>query len=245
MVIEKILKKKINLNQEYLPKHIAIVIDGILIWGKNNKKNIIETLNLSNQNLNEIIYEQIKLNIPISTIYLKTKNIIKNEFKDEIIQNISNFLSEIKKENFIHKNKIKFSVLGKWYDLPSNLVDEIKDLIDETKYYDNFFVNLCLNYNGQEEIVDACKIIGKKIEAGILNTNQINKDIIKENLYSSYFLPPDLIIVTGNKNSTHGLLLWDSINSIIYFSNVLWPDFKKQNLIKSIYFYQKNKLYKE
>lgn len=242
MVIKNLLKKIDNdKNKKIKPKHIALVVNGIRNWSKENKKDINSSLSISKNNLNELFLTQIKLNIPIITIHLKTHEIKNSLEEEQIIKSLCDFLGELKRDINIHKNKVKVSVLGKWYNLPSLFVDEIRDLIDETKDYDNFFLNFCLNYDGQEEIVDACKIITKKIEAGIINSNLINKEMIKENLYSSYFLPPDLIIVTGKKPSTNGLLLWDSKDSIIYFSNLDWPEFDKDNIYKAINYFEKKR----
>ncbi|MFT4305206.1 MAG: undecaprenyl diphosphate synthase family protein, partial [Candidatus Woesearchaeota archaeon] len=218
-----------------------IVVSGIRDWYNKNKKEINEALMISKKNLFQLLNNQIEYNIPIISIYLKTNEIKNDHYEEQIIKYLCEFLSNLKKDINVHKNKVKVSVLGKWYNLPSSFVNEIRDLIDETKDYDNYFLNFCLNYDGQEEIVDACKIISKKIEANIINSNSINKDIIKENLYSSYFLPPDLIIITGKKSMTHGMLLWDSKNSIIYFSKLLWPDFEKDNFNKAINYYKKER----
>ena len=85
------------------------------------------------------------------------------------------FLQWLKVNEKIHSNKVKVSALGKWYDLPSRGVEGIKEIIEETKDYDNFFLNFCVNYNGQEEIVDACRLIGRQIKAERLTVDNINK----------------------------------------------------------------------
>ena len=254
MVIKKLLLKT-EIKEKKIPKHIAILVKGIFQWSKDNKKTLEESITYSQKNLLEIIYNQTSLNIPILTIYIDTKYInskkinkkentnleLNNTNNEELINNFSEFLSNLKNDKNIHKNKVKVSVLGKWYDLPNTLVNEIRGLIEETKDYDNYFLNFCLNYDGQEEIVDACKIISKKIEAGLIKANEINKDIIKENLYSSYFLPPDLIIISGKRAKTYGFLLWDSPNSIIYYSKEYWPNFNKEMFNKALAYYQKER----
>jgi len=77
-------------------------------------------------------------------------------------------------------------------------------------------LNLCVNYHGQEEIVDACKLIARQIKAGVIESKAISKELIKENLYSSYFLAPDLLVKTGLKRSWSSLLLWDSSDANYY-----------------------------
>jgi undecaprenyl diphosphate synthase len=143
-------------------------------------------------------------------------------------------------DKFIHDNKIKIGIIGKWYDLPNNVVEPIKKIIDITKEYEEFYLNFCLNYNGQEEIVDACKLIARKVEAEKIEVDSISKEMIKENLYSSYFIPPEIIIVNGTKKKKTDLLLWDSANSLIFFTKTLWPDFDKSSLMDAINDYQKS-----
>ena len=107
-------------------------------------------------------------------------------------------------------------------------------MLEETKDYDSFFLNLCINYDGQEEIVDSCKLIGRQIAAGKLAPESITKEVIKENCYSSYFIPPDLIIKTGLKTKIAGVLLWDSLNATIFFVKKNWPELKQSDLQKAL-----------
>ena len=226
---ETIIRKK--------PRHIAITIMGNTIWARKNDipKNFMYRKKY--EILKKIIDLQIKNEIPIITFYLTRKK-IEEEFII-LIDSLIKFFEDLKDDERIHKNQMKISVLGKWYDL-SRLVEPIKAVIDTTKNYDKFFINFCVNYEGQEEIVDACKLIARKIKADKLDVDAIDKELIKDNLYSSYFLPPDLIIITGRKKKTNGLLLWDSDNSIVHYSNKLWPEFTKSDFLDAIKEYQES-----
>jgi undecaprenyl diphosphate synthase len=217
-----------------IPKHIAITMEGIAEWEKKHEKHAYER---SFSKVMDIMKQQIKMDIPILTFYvLKEKN-IDNE---SLINEFSKFISSLTEDKFIHDNKIKIGIIGKWYDLPNNVVEPIKKIIDITKEYEEFYLNFCLNYNGQEEIVDACKLIARKVEAEKIEVDSISKEMIKENLYSSYFIPPEIIIVNGTKKKKTDLLLWDSANSLIFFTKTLWPDFDKSSLMDAINDYQKS-----
>ncbi|MCK5107880.1 MAG: undecaprenyl diphosphate synthase family protein, partial [Nanoarchaeota archaeon] len=91
-----------------------------------------------------------------------------------------------------------------------------------------------VNYDGKEEIIDAMKVIAMKIKNGSLDPSSIDGDDVKENLYSSYFMPPDLMIINGGLQSTKAFLLWDSVNTKVYFSDKFWPDFKKEEISRII-----------
>lgn len=234
---ELIRKEKKEGIKPKTPKHVAITTHGIIKWAAENKISPEEAYKKSNLLINEAIETQIKNNIPILTIYLMRSDIKEDESFSIIIDSMIALFKEISGSEIISKNMVKISVLGKWYDFPGRAVDIIKEAIDKTKEYDNFFVNFCINYDGQEEIVDACKLIARQIKADKIDVDSINKETIKENIYSSYFLPPDLIIKNGKKNLMPGLLLWDSVNSKIFFTGKLWPDFGKSDFAKALEIY--------
>jgi undecaprenyl diphosphate synthase len=198
------------------PKHVGIIIS------TNKEKQIDEK---SFENINEIIKSQIKNKIPMLTIYVP---------KQLCNEKLSQFLESPELQWAVKGNQIKISILGKWYDMPVQILESIKKSITETKDYDKYFLNLCINYDGQQEIVDACKIIAMKIKNGKLDPEAITKEDIKENLYTSYFLPPDMIIKTGKQKKTKGFMLWDSTNSEIYFTEEDWEKFSAKEFEKII-----------
>lgn len=223
-----------------MPKHIGISTDGIEKWALKNDISYELAYNRNFAIIKSTMKLQVKLKIPIMSFYILDQKIDKeSEYYPELLDSISNMFNNLAANEFVNTNKIKISVLGKWYDLPGRVVDSIKNAIEETKDYDGFFVNFCINYDGQEEIVDAFKLLGMQIKSGRMDPELIDKNSIKENLYSSYFLPPDLIIKNGNRKETSGFLLWDSVNTKICFTNKLWPDFDKTEFLDAIKDYQK------
>ena len=223
-----------------VPIHIAITMEGTLSWASKHKLPCAKAYSRAFEILKNIVKNQVKLKIPVMTFFMlpETEDKAAKEFSEAILA-ISGFLDSYSASEFVNQSKIKLSVIGKWYDLPGSLVETIKKAINETKDYDGFFVNFCINYGGQEEITDACRLIARQVKAGKLDPESISKTTIKENVYSSYFTPPDLIIVNGYKKRTSGLLLWDSANSKISFSNKLFPDFDRIDLIDAIREFQK------
>jgi tritrans,polycis-undecaprenyl-diphosphate synthase [geranylgeranyl-diphosphate specific] len=240
--VKEIIKKETqeDIFKIKLPKHIALTMNGIAEWSKKNKTTLEEANKRSFLILKSTIKTQIKLGIPILTFYLLPESIDRDsEAYEQTLNSIINLFTELSSSELINKNRVKISVLGKWYDLPGRVVEVIKKTIEETKDYDSFFVNFCINYNGQQEIVDACKLIAMNVKTGKVDPEMINKEMVKDNLYSSYFLPPDLIIRSGLKKTTSGLLLWDSPQAKIYFTNKYWPDFDKTEFMDAIKEYQK------
>jgi len=221
--------------------HIALTMQGMEKWSEEKKKPLQESYQKSFEVLKEVIAQQIQAKIPILSVYVLPEQLKKEEefslFLDELIV----FLQGIKHSPLIHENNVKISALGKWYDVPGRAVDSIKEIIDETKDYDRFYVNLHINYNGREEITDACRLIGRQIKVGRLDVEGITKDTIKENLYTSYFLPPDLIIKNGKIPQVTTFLLWDMPYAIFHFTEKYFPDFTASDFAKALEFYNKHK----
>ncbi len=212
--------------------HVAITTHGMRLWFEDNKKSLNESYKRGFDIITDIISCQSENNIPILTFYLVPEFLIEKEHFPLFLDEFVPFLNALKNSDVINHNKIKVSALGKWYDLPGRAVDSIKSILDHTKFYDDYFLNFCINYSGQEEIVDACKLIARKIKADKLEVDAINTQLIKDNIYSSYFLPPDLIIKNGLNECSSGLLLWDSPKSKIHFTKKLFPDFSKSEFLK-------------
>ena len=200
-------------------KHIAVDFD---ISEKEVGNNFIKLFS----NINDLFKFQISKKIQILTIGLPKVD------DDKIVE----FLKFYVNKSFVDTNKIKISFVGKWYDLSSNLVSEIKRLLDISRDYDTYFLNFAINYDGHDEIVDACKLVVRKVMNNKISIDTINETIIKENLYTSNFVHPDLIIKTGGKvdNILNGFLLWDSKNSKIIFTNKSALEFDIEKIISHL-----------
>jgi len=240
-IANQLKKKGVNPEKSKMPNHVAMTVGGLGRWSRVKEEDLKEAHKRAFKRVEDVIRFQLAFDIPITTLYLINSRVSEEADFTHIMDALAEFFRELLRNQDIFRHKIKVSILGKWYDLPSRVVEPIKRVIDETKDYDSFFLNLCINYDGREEIVDACKVIVRKAMLEKMDVDSIDMMMVKDNIYSSYFLPPDLIIKTGTGKRLHGFLLWDSSWSIIYFSGVLWPDFKERDFIKALKYYQENK----
>ena len=241
IIASQLKKKGIDPRKQMMPKHIAFGVGGSLSWAERNDADEYETYMTCFQKVEHMVNFQTAFDIPIITMHLFTSDVSNSEKFITIVDELVNFFENILQNDLVTRNKVKISILGKWYDLPGRLIDPIKKVIDHTKDFDSFFLNLCINYDGREEIVDACKMIGRRITAGKIDVDAITKEMVKDELYSSYFLPPDIIAITGTEKKLKGILLWDSINSLPFFMNMSWNDFKEKDFISVLKYYQENK----
>ena len=216
------------------PRHVAVTIFGTPEWARLNRMALPAALGKKYRRLMEIIACQVALDIPILTFLISPQ---RKTLSDEAMLQIDamkEFFTELSSASLVHSNQMKISVLGKWYDLPGSAIEPVKAVIEQTKGYDRFFLNFCVQYNGQEEIVDACRLIARKIRAEKIDVEAIDAELVKENIYASYFLPPDIIITTGRKRRTAGLLLWDSKDATIVCTGKLWPEFTADDFRKVV-----------
>jgi len=208
--------------------HLAVNTSKINTWAELNNKSLAEAARQNIKRIKEFMGYQLKYDFPILTMKLSTKS-------DEEQAALTDFFVKLAEDETIHKNQVRVFIIGAWFDLPVELFDALKKIMEKTQDYDKYFLNFCLKYDGQAEIVAAMRLIARRITAGKMEVDGITKESIKENLYSSYFTPPDMIIECSRKYS--GLLLWDSRKSLIYFTHKLWLDFDKSDFEKAMDFF--------
>ena len=136
------------------------------------------------------------------------------------------------KEATVKEEKVNFNVIGRVHLLPADVRAKINELIEFTKENDQNFINLCIMYDGQEEIVDAVKEI---IKDGV-KEEEINREVIKNHLYTRDFPEVDYIIRTGMEDGARisGFLLWDASYAEFKFRADLWPDYSKEMVIEDL-----------
>lgn len=212
-------------------KHIAVSPDDAVEWCRKNSAGINEGCGRYFGGLSALLELQVKSKIRIVTVYLLPHIEKLTDDYAAFCDCLADFFNSLAGSPIVSEQKIKISIFGKWYKLPGKAVESLKNAIECTKEYDSFFVNFCVNYDGQEEIVDACRLIAKQAQLGKLDPEMITKESIKENIYSSYFLPPEAVLIYGERKLS-GLLMWDSAGSGIVFAGKSWMEFEEEDVLK-------------
>ena len=212
------------------PIHIAISTGGIRVWAEENNRGLDRALEKHLELLDDLVDLQLKHGNSVLTINLA-------EDDPEILDGTKEFFKHLINDERIHNNQVRVFIIGQWYELDLELTEIFKELMEKTKDYDKYFLNFCVNYAGQEEVLGAIRLIVKKILADKLKEEDLTNEVIKQNLYTSYFPPPELIIETAWKYS--GVLLWDAKGALIYFTKKPWLAFEKKEYEKAIRFYNK------
>jgi tritrans,polycis-undecaprenyl-diphosphate synthase [geranylgeranyl-diphosphate specific] len=186
-----------------------------------------------------------EFDIKIITLYvLSVENLEREDLElDYLYDLIKNRLEKLYNDPRIHKNRMRVKAIGKIELLPEPIKDVLYRLDDVTKDYKDHFLNIAIAYGGQNELVDAVKKIGQKVKNGTLDVEQIDKEEIESNLYTSH-LPqssPDMILRTSGEKRLSGFLIWQSAYSELVFMDIFWPEFRKIDLMRAIRTFQKRK----
>jgi undecaprenyl diphosphate synthase len=180
-----------------------------------------------------------KLGIEFLTLYaFSTENW--NRPKLEVNTLMKLLINSLKKELItLQENNIKLNAIGNLEKLPKSAQKELLDVIEKTKNNTRLTLTLALSYGSREELVSAIKTICDKVKNNIISIDSLDDSIINEHLYTQNLPDVDLLIRTSGEHRISNFLLWQIAYAELYFTNVLWPDFKEQDLYEAIISYQK------
>ena len=231
------LKDKIDSTK--LPKHLAIIMDGNGRWAK--KQGLLRTLGhvSGTKSVKENIKSCAKLGIEYLTLYaFSTENWNRPKIEVDTLMKI--LVRSLKKElKTLQDNNIRLNTIGNLEKLPKSAQKELLDVIDKTKNNSRMTLTLALSYGSREEIVNAVKNISNKVKNNIISIDSIDDSIINEHLYTQNLPEVDLLIRTSGEHRISNFLLWQIAYAELYFTDILWPDFKEQDLYEAIISYQK------
>jgi len=215
------------------PKHISIILDGNRRYAKKLRIPAFKGHEKGFNKIKDLLKWCVELGIKEVTLYcFSTENF--NRSKEEVAYLFNLFRKKIKdfnKDKVIHDNKVKISVIGRLSMFPKDMQKAMKEIMEKTKDYGNYKLNLALAYGGRSEIVDAFKrIISKGIK-------EIDEVIIKENLYIPNDV--DILIRPGGEKRISNFLLWQNSYAELFFIDKLWPEFTKRDLVACIQEYDK------
>jgi undecaprenyl diphosphate synthase len=231
------LKNTINL--ENLPKHLAIIMDGNGRWAK--KQGLLRAVGHQNgtKSVRISVETCAKLGIENLTLYaFSTENWNRPKLEVETLMKL--LISSLKKElKTLQDNNIRLNTIGNLDKLPSSARKELLEVIEKTKNNSRMILTLALNYGAREELIQAIKNISDKVKNNIISIDTIDESIINEHLYTQNLPDVDLLIRTSGEHRISNFLLWQIAYAELYFTEVLWPDFKEENLYEAIISYQK------
>ena len=227
-----------EINTDQLPNHIAIIMDGNGRWAKS--KGLLRSIGHQNgaKTVKEIVETCAKINVKYLTLYaFSTENWNRPKLEVELLMKL--LISSLKKEvKTLQKNNIKLSTIGNLNSLPTKVAKELKDVIEKTKDNNRLTLTLALSYGSQEELIKTIKEISLKVKNNLISPENIDESVINNHLYTCDLPDVDLLIRTSGEQRISNFLLWQIAYAELYFTDILWPDFNKENLFEAILNYQ-------
>ena len=230
------LKEK--LIAEKLPRHIAIIMDGNGRWAKEKGKDRLFGHYHGVESVRNIVEGCAELKIGYLTLYaFSTENW--DRPKDEVTGLMELLVQTIRQEvSTLNKNNIRLHVIGNVSLLPASAQKELDEACEATQKNTGLNLIMALSYSSRWEIVNAVKKIGEAVKANTLQLSDISDTLFQNYLCTAPFPDPELMIRTSGEYRISNFLLYQLAYSELYFTDALWPDFRKENLYQALWDYQ-------
>ena len=231
--------KDIQLDPNRIPKHVAIIMDGNGRWAQ--KKGELRIFGHTNgvDSVREALTAAVEIGVQYLTLYaFSTENWNRPQqeiaaLMDLLVQSIYNEIDELNNKG------VKLETIGDVEILPKSCQNALVDAKNKTKDNQKITLILALSYSSRREISHAIQKMTKEVVDGNLKSEAINEDLISSYLSTANYPDPELLIRTSGENRVSNFLMWQLAYTELYFTKILWPDFKKKNFYKAIFDYQK------
>lgn len=224
-----------------LPEHVAVIMDGNRRWAKKHLMPVSYGHREGALRVKDLTKTCVDMGIKYLTVYaFSTENWGRE--KKEVDYLMGLLIEFIKKElNYLNENNVKIKLLGNIEDLPEETKMEVKRSIEMTKNNSKLTLSIALSYGSRTEMIDAVKKVITDCENNKINIDEINEESFKTYLYTSDIPDPDLLIRTSGEIRLSNFLLYQLAYTEFYFTDIMWPEFNKEEFIKAIYSYQTRK----
>jgi undecaprenyl diphosphate synthase len=224
---------------ENLPSHIALIMDGNGRWAKKRGLPRLEGHRVGRESVRTIVRTCAKLGISYLTLY--TFSLENWQRAAEEVEGLMAFLEDVLDTEYLelNENGVQLRVIGRTEMLPESTRRALSETMKKLELNDRLVLTLAISYGGRAEIVDAAKKIAEAVQSKGLGVDEITEETFQDYLYDPELPNPDFLIRTSGEMRVSNFLLWQIAYSEVYVTDVLWPDFREQELLDSIRVYQK------
>ena len=234
-----------QLKQKPTPRHVGIILDGNRRHArKRGLSDPCQIYQRGAEKLDDILDWCAELHIPAVTLWVfSTENLKRSQAEVYgILSAIEAKVAALAHDPFMHQKRIRIQAIGRLDLLPESVVAAIRAAETATAQYDSMTLTIAVGYGGREEIADAVRTFVKvqALQGASLSDviERITPEAIACHLYAADLPDPDLIIRTSGEIRLSGFLLWQSVHSEFYFTDVLWPAFRKVDFLRAVRAYQ-------
>jgi undecaprenyl diphosphate synthase len=223
---------------EKIPRHIAIIMDGNGRWANEKGQERLFGHSSGVKSVREAIKTAIELGVSYITLYafsIENWNRPKQEvdgLMDLLISSIANEIDEF------NENGVKLLTIGDINSLPENCMLSIKDAVSRTSENSKLTLILAVNYSSKWEITQAVRTITESVNNNELAITEITENLIQRHLSTNSIPDPELLIRTSGEYRISNFLLWQIAYTELYFTEILWPDFRRNDFIQAVIEYQ-------
>jgi len=227
-----------SIDRTKLPKHVAIIMDGNGRWAKERGKERVYGHHEGVLSVREIVNASAEIGIQYLTLYaFSTENW--NRPKAEVDALMELLVNTIRKEiEDLKKNNVRLHIIGDFDSLPAICQKELNEAKEMTAMNTGLNLILALSYSSRQEIVRATKKIADKVAKGEIKVDEITDELFHSHLDTAAFPDPELMIRTSGEHRISNYLLYQLAYAELYFTNVHWPDFRKNNLYEALLNFQ-------
>jgi undecaprenyl diphosphate synthase len=231
--------KKSKIIPSDIPKHIAIIMDGNGRWAREKTLPRIAGHREGVNSVREVTRICGEIDVEFLTLYTFSKENWKRP-KKEVSALMTLLLRTINKEvKGLHKNNVKFNIIGDLEMLPPSTRKGLEEGINLTSQNTGLNLSLALNYGSRQEMLEATQTLAMQVKDGLISVGDINEELFSKYLYTNGIPDPDLMIRTSGESRLSNFLLWQSAYTEIYMTSTYWPDFREKELLEAILDYQK------
>ena len=232
------MDKKLQIDLQRVPQHVAVIMDGNGRWAKGKGMKRVFGHKNALTSVRESIEAAAEIGVKAITLYaFSTENWNRPKLEVNALMNL--LISSLKKElPTFQKNDVKVNAIGNLDLLPKNAQTTLKEVIEITKTNSKITLTLALSYGSREEIVNTIQNISKKVVNNQLQIEEIDENVINSHLYTFNLPDVDLMIRTSGEQRISNFLLWQMAYAELYFTDILWPDFRRSDFFDAVIEYQ-------
>ncbi|HCO27921.1 MAG TPA: isoprenyl transferase [Lachnospiraceae bacterium] len=231
------MEREINGKMLTIPQHVAIIMDGNGRWAKKRFMPRSYGHVQGSKVVEKVIRAAGEMGIKYLTVYaFSTENWKRPEEEvGTLMKLLNNYLDDCIKK--CKKNNMRVKVIGEIHRLSPELQEKIVRLEEESKEYDGIQFTMALNYGSRDEMVRAMRKMTADVKKGVIAEEEITEELFASYLDTAGMPDPDLMIRTSGEERLSNFMMWQLAYTEFYFTDVLWPDFGKEELIKAVEYY--------
>ncbi len=227
-----------NIDMQNLPRHIAIIMDGNGRWAQKHAMGRVSGHKKGAEAVRVTVRTCREIGIEYLTLYaLSVENLQRPSFEVEALMNLLQDYLRSELDDML-ANNIRLTTIGRMSSLADSVRGLLQDVMEKTAANDGMVLTLALSYGGRDEIISAVTKIAEDVKSGKIGVNDISSELFDGYLDTRGMPVPDLLIRTSGEYRISNFLLWQMAYTEFHFTDVLWPDFGRGDLMKAIADYQ-------